>query len=76
MEAWGGYVLKEKFKLIKLALKDWQNCTLCLGLTLAFVGSNRGIFGSVKVMRILNFFILLCPRVAVVMPLIQCWLTE
>ena len=24
MEGWGGYVLKEKLKLIKLALKDWH----------------------------------------------------
>jgi hypothetical protein len=24
LEGWGGYVLKEKFKLIKLALKDWH----------------------------------------------------
>jgi len=24
VEGWGGYVLKEKFKLIKLALKDWH----------------------------------------------------
>ena len=24
MDGWGGYVLKEKFKLTKLALKDWH----------------------------------------------------
>jgi len=24
VEDWGGYVLKEKFKLIKLALKEWH----------------------------------------------------
>ena len=24
VEGWGGYVLKEKFKLIKLDLKDWH----------------------------------------------------
>ena len=24
MEGWGGYVLKEKFKLIKRALKEWH----------------------------------------------------
>jgi len=24
VDGWGGYVLKEKFKLIKLALKDWH----------------------------------------------------
>jgi len=24
LEGWGGYVLKEKLKLIKLALKDWH----------------------------------------------------
>jgi hypothetical protein len=26
VDGWGGYVLKEKFKLIKLALKDWHQC--------------------------------------------------
>ncbi|MCI40287.1 endonuclease/exonuclease/phosphatase family protein, partial [Trifolium medium] len=24
IDGWGGFVLKEKFKLIKLALKDWH----------------------------------------------------
>jgi len=24
VSGWGGYVLKEKFKLIKLALKEWH----------------------------------------------------
>lgn len=25
MEGWGGFVLKEKFKLIKMALKEWHH---------------------------------------------------
>jgi hypothetical protein len=24
LEGWGGYVLKEKFKLIKIALREWH----------------------------------------------------